>query len=193
MRQIKWIALVIIITVIAVFFTWKNLYSQQALAKRVPFQKGFTITQQKQIVDVNFIFQPSWVPEKDTKEMKEINQLVYQNYNSSIYLTSVYNNYDRNNEEGNIVANFEIKQNFNTEGGKYVSCYFIDNHGFTSTLTKVTGYDINNNSLDEDFGSEAGTGSGERFSIYLRAKELLHSPINIKLGPLNLVQYIKNS
>lgn len=192
MKKIKWIALALIVTIIAVFLTWDNLYSQQALAKRVPVQKGFIMTQQKEIVEVNFTFQPSWVPDKDMKDVKQIGQLIFQNYNSSIYLTSVSNKYDRNNEKGYIVANFEIKQNFNTRGGQYLSCYNINNQGFTPTQITVTGYDSNNNPLDKSFGSKAGTGPGETFRIYLRVKDLLRSPVKVMVKPLNLVQYAKS-
>ena len=192
MKHIKWIVLVILIGIVT-FFTWNNQYSQKALSKRVPYQKGFKIIQQKQNIEVTFTFKPSWVPEKGSKEKKDINQLVYQNYNSSIYLTSVYNHYERDNERESIIGEFEIKQTFNTQEGQYLSCYSISDQGFTTPIITVKGYDSYNNPLDEYFGSGAGTGPGETFSIYLRVKELLKSPIQVKFGSLNLIKYIKNS
>lgn len=195
MKRYRWMVLIIMIAVIAVFLVWNKLYSQEALGKRISFQKGFEITQQDQVIEVSFLFQPTWIPKIDENETKQINHLVYQDYNSSIYLTSIFNNYDRNSRSsdgGHIVASFEIKQTFNTKGGRYVSCYSVSDRGFASAIGRVTGYDKYNNLLDEDFGSVAGIGAGETFSIYLKAEELLYSPINIKIESLNLIQYVKD-
>ncbi len=192
MRRYRWMVLIIIIAVLAVLFVWNNLYSQEALGKRISFQKGFEITQQDQVIEVNFVFQPAWIPEMDENETKQINHLVYQDYSSSVYLTSIFNHYDRNSDGGHIIASFEIKQNFNTKGGSYVSCYSVSERGFTPTIGTVTGYDNDHKLLDEDFGSVAGIGAGETFSIYLKTGELLDSPINIKIESLNLIQYVKD-
>lgn len=195
MEKFKRPAIFVAIIVIGMFFVWKNLYSQQALAERVPLQKGFIITSQKPLSEVSFIFHPSWIPEWDNEEIKEVNQLIFQNNDTSIYLTSVHNTYIRKGkgeDEGYIIASFEIKNNFNPKGGQYLSCWSISERGFTPIPIKVTGYDNNNNLLDEDFGSDMGTGPGETFSIYLKAKDLLHSPVKVNFGPLNLVEYVKD-
>lgn len=195
MEKVKRLAIFIVIVAIAIFLAWKNLYSQQALAERVSLQKGFKTTAQEPLSEVSFIFQPSWVPEWDEEEEKEVNELIFQSKDSSIYLTSVSNTDIRQRkgeDEGSIIVSFEIKNNFNPKGGQYLSCWSVSEQGFTPIPIKVTGYDKNNNLLDEDFGSVMGTGPGQKFSIYLRAKDLLNSPIKVIFGPLNIVEYVKD-